>query len=227
MTVRENLGRVKERLEAAARRARREPDEVTLIGITKTMPVEKVREAVAAGLTHLGENRVQEASDKIPGLEAAPGLTWHLVGHLQSNKSRRAVELFDCIQSVDSAKLAGLVDRAAADLGKRRDILLQVDLGNEPTKFGLDPGKLEELAREAVALGHVRLRGLMTIPPQFDDPEGSRPFFRELRGIRDRLAARGCDLPDLSMGMTNDFEVAVEEGATMVRVGRAIFGERS
>ena len=226
-TVRENLERVRARVQAAARRAGRDPAGITLIGITKTMPVDRIREAVAAGLTHFGENRVQEAAGKIPELGgAAAGLTWHLVGHLQSNKARKAVELFDCIQSVDSIKLARLLDRAAAALGARRDILIQVDLGGEPTKFGLEPGLLDDLVDEAASLAGLRVRGLMTIPPLFEDPAGARPFFRRLRELRDRLASSGCDLPDLSMGMTSDFEVAIEEGATMVRVGRAIFGGR-
>ena len=226
--IRDNLHRVRERLETASRRARRDPGGITLIGITKTMTVERIREAVAAGLTHLGENRVQEADGKIPLLGgASAGLTWHLVGHLQSNKSRKAVELFDCIHSVDSSRLARMLSSEAAARAARRDILIQVDLGGEPTKFGLEPGLLDELIKEAVSLPMLRVRGLMTIPPMFEDPEGSRPFFRRLRELRDRLAQSGCDLPDLSMGMTNDFEVAIEEGATMVRVGRAIFGARS
>jgi pyridoxal phosphate enzyme (YggS family) len=229
--VRDNLHRVRERLEAAARRARRDPAGVTLIGITKTIAVERIGEAVAAGLMHLGENRVQEADAKIPALGgASSGITWHLVGHLQSNKARKAVELFDCIHSVDSVRLARMLGSEASGhpglRGARRDILIQVDLGGEPTKFGLEPGLLDDLIHEAASLPSLRVRGLMTLPPMFDDPEGSRPFFRRLRELRDRLAGRGCDLPDLSMGMTNDFEVAIEEGATMVRVGRAIFGAR-
>jgi len=225
--VRDSLDRVRARIESAARRAGRDPLGVHLIGVTKTVPVARIREAMSAGLVHLGENRVQEAAGKILEMGGAPGgVTWHLVGHLQSNKARRAVELFDCIHSVDSVALVRKLARVAEELGTRRDILIQVDLGGEPTKFGLDPGLAADLAREAAAHPALRARGLMTIPPMSADPEASRPFFRRLREIRDQVAVLGFDLPDLSMGMTSDFEVAIEEGATMVRVGRAIFGER-
>jgi len=225
--VGERLRAVRARMEAAARRAGRTSREITLIGITKTMPVARIREAVEAGLTHLGENRVQEADPKILELTSLnTGLTWHLVGHLQSNKARKAVELFDWIQSIHDEKLAATLQRHAESLGRSRDVLVQVDLAGEATKFGLPPESVAPLLRAMEACPALRVRGLMTIPPNADEPEASRPYFRRLRELRDTLAAGGRDLPELSMGMTNDFEVAIEEGATMVRVGRAIFGER-
>jgi len=215
------------RIEAAARRARRDPAAVTLIGVTKTVPADRIAEAVAAGLSHVGENRVQEAAGKIEALAGpCPGIAWHLIGHLQSNKARKAAALFEWIHSVDSQDLVLRLDRAAPPDRPPVEILLQVDLGQEPTKHGVDTGVLKDLADVVSGCGRLRLRGLMTLPPLFEDPERVRPFFRRLRGIRDDLAARGLDLPHLSMGMSGDFEVAAEEGATMVRVARAIFGDR-
>ena len=232
-SIPESLAKVIDRIKAAARRAKRDPDGVTLIGITKTMPASRVAEAVAAGLRHIGENRVQEAAGKREELGPLPGVTWHLVGHLQSNKARKAAELFDVVHSIDGEKLARHLSEAATSPGDapeaRRgllDALIQVDLGGEPTKFGVEPKMVELLAVTIRSLPGLRLRGLMIIPPQTPDPEGARPYFRRLRELRERLARAGADLPDLSMGMTGDFEVAIEEGATMVRVGRAIFGER-
>jgi hypothetical protein len=229
--IRGNVGRIAARVEEAARRAGRDPAGVILIGVTKTVTVDSIRQGLAAGLSHLGENRVQEGAAKIPELSgvAAPGggpITWHLVGHLQSNKARRAVELFDWIHSVDGAELARRLDRCAAEAGRSPRVLVQVDLGGEPTKHGIDAGALMGLLLEITALPHLKLRGLMTLPPLLPDPESLRPFFRRLRELREELAAGGVNLPDLSMGMSGDFEVAIEEGATMVRVGRALFGER-
>lgn len=215
------LRAVRQRIEAAAARARRDPAEVTLIGVTKTVEADRIRGAVAAGLRHLGENRVQEAAGKKETLGDLAGVTWHLIGHLQSNKAARAVELFDCIHSVDRAELARRLDRAAASRPAPLAVLVQVDLGHEPTKHGADESGLDDLVAEVASLPHLRLRGLMTIPPESPDPEDARPYFRRLRTLRDRLG-----LADLSMGMTGDFEVAVEEGSTLVRVGRALFGER-
>jgi len=227
MPVAESLGRVMDRVRAAAVRARRRPDEVTLIGISKTMPVERIREAVRAGLTHLGENKVQEAASKIPDLAVAPAeLTWHLVGHLQSNKAGKAAELFDCIHSVDSEKVAVALGRHAVRIGKVRAILIQVDLGGEPTKSGVEPTEVRKVIDLAARTDGVKVLGLMTIPPASAEPQASRPWFERLRRLRDELAGPGLELRELSMGMTNDFEVAIEEGATMVRVGRAIFGDR-
>ncbi len=225
--IRRSLDEVLGRIAKAARRAGRDPSGVTLIGVTKTVPVERVRAAVEAGLIHLGENRVQEAEAKIARIPSgAAGPFWHLVGHLQSNKAGKAAGLFGCIHSLDGAELAARLDRLAGARSSPLDVLVQVDLGHEPAKHGVDAGLLHEMIERVAGLEHLRLRGLMTLPPLFDDPGKARPFFTELRRLRDALAARGRALEDLSMGMTNDFEVAVEEGATMVRVGRALFGDR-
>ncbi len=218
------LSRVRARIEAAARRAGRDPDLVTLIGVTKTVDAARVKEAVRAGLRDVGENRVQEAESKRAALEGLD-VRWHLIGHLQSNKASRAAGLFDCIHSVDRDDLAARLDRAAAG-GAPLPVLVQVDLGREPTKHGVVEQELAALVDRLRRLSHLKLSGLMTIPPEADDPEASRPYFRRLRELRDGLRAAAGDLPDLSMGMTGDFEVAVEEGATLVRVGRALFGER-
>jgi pyridoxal phosphate enzyme (YggS family) len=225
-TIEGNLSAVRERIVAAANRAGRDPGSITLVGVSKTMPAERVREAVEAGLLHIGENRVQEAVSKVGTLSSlTPSPIWHLIGHLQSNKARRAAEVFSWVQSIDREDLARRLDRAAGDLGKTLDVLIQVDVGDEPTKHGVTVDELKPLAEVTAALSHLRLQGLMTIPP-LGEPETARPFFRRLREIRDGLQATGHELPELSMGMTNDFEVAVEEGATIIRVGRAIFGER-
>lgn len=214
---------------AAAIRTDRQPDEVRLIAVSKTHPAEIIRAAIAAGVTDLGENRVQEADVKIPeaGRRSA---RWHLIGHLQSNKTRRAVELFDVIQSLDSTALARRLDRTCAEL-KREElpVLIQVDLGREATKSGAAEGELPEIIEVIKQSRILRLMGLMTLPPYFDDPEKTRPFFRRLRELRDELRTQGAfgdGCGELSMGMTHDYEVAIEEGATMVRVGTAIFGER-
>jgi len=213
----------------AAIRTHRQPDEVTLVAVSKTHPAEIIREAIAAGVTDLGENRVQEADAKIPeaGRKSA---RWHLIGHLQSNKTRRAVELFDVIHSLDSAALARRLDRTCAEV-KREElpVLIQIDLGKEATKSGAAESELPEIIDVIKQSRILRLTGLMTLPPYFDDPEQTRPFFRRLRELRDELRSQGAfgdARGELSMGMTHDYEVAIEEGATMVRVGTAIFGER-
>jgi len=227
MTPTEGLRGVQARLEAAARRAGRSPDEVTLVGVAKTVPADRIRPVVAAGLRHIGENRVQEAVSKIDALAGlTPKPQWHLVGHLQSNKAVRAAALFDWIHSVDSEDLARRLDRAAAARGAPLNVLIQVDLGREATKHGIAETQVLALARALAPLPHLRLAGLMTIPPLLETPEGSRRYFRRLRALRDEAAAAGISLPELSMGMSLDLEVAVEEGATMIRVGRALFGER-
>lgn len=215
------LRAVHDRIEAACARARRDPAGITLIGVTKTVDAARVGAAVQAGLRHLGENRVQEAGTKKESLGVLAGVTWHLIGHLQSNKAARAVELFDCIHSVDRSDLAHRLDRAAASRPEPLPVLVQVDLGHEPSKHGVHEAALDDLVAEVASLAHLSVRGLMTIPPESPDPEDARPYFRRLRSLRDRLGLAG-----LSMGMTGDFEVAVEEGATLVRVGRALFGER-
>jgi hypothetical protein len=213
----------------AAHRAHRSPAEIELVAVSKTFPVEAVIAAATAGQRHFGENRVQDGLDKI-ATTAALGLTWHLIGHLQTNKARKAAAAFQWIHSVDSMDLLKKLDAGAADAGTRPKILLQVDLARETTKFGADEAMLEDLARAALASTAVQLRGLMTVPPIADDPEDARRWFTQLRGIRDGLVSRGLPAPalaELSMGMSHDCEVAIEEGATMVRVGTAIFGRRT
>jgi hypothetical protein len=223
-SIARNLQEVRRRIEGAARRAGRDPASVTLVGVSKTVPVETIEEAIAAGLLDLGENRVQEARDKAPRL---PGTArWHLVGHLQANKANVAARLFQVIHSIDSADLVRRLDRAAAGAGRRIEALVQVDLAGEPTKFGAREEALEGILSAAAACRGVRVRGLMILPPYDPDPEASRPYFRRLRALLEAARARHPDLDQLSMGMTEDFEVAIEEGATLVRVGRALFGER-
>jgi pyridoxal phosphate enzyme (YggS family) len=219
-----NLEEVRKRLEAAARRAGRDPAAVKLVAVSKTVDVGRIQEAAAAGQKIFGENYLQEAREKIAAL--GPGVTWHLVGHLQTNKAKAAVELFHLILSVDRLHLAQALEKAAAQMGKVQEILIQVNLAGEESKSGATPEATPELLREIARLPHLRVLGLMTMPP-FLDPEAVRPYFRALRELRDRL--RQLDLgplPELSMGMSGDYEVAVEEGATLVRVGTAIFGKR-
>jgi pyridoxal phosphate enzyme (YggS family) len=210
-----NLAGVERRIAEACAKAGRRRDEVTLVAVTKTFPAADVDHAVAAGALHVGENKVQEARDKKPS--ATRDAHWHLIGHLQSNKAKDAVRLFDVIQTVDSLALAEKLARAAEAMGKRQDVLLQVNVGGEEQKSGVEPSEVAALARGIGALPSLQLTGLMTIPPVGD----SRPYFRQLKRMRDDLG-----LPELSMGMTDDFETAIEEGATIVRVGRAIFGAR-
>jgi pyridoxal phosphate enzyme (YggS family) len=226
-TIADRLRGVLDRIAAAQARAGRAPGSVTLCAVTKTFPASLVAEAAAAGVTDVGENRVQEAESKRPAV-AAP-LAWHLIGHLQGNKVRRAVQLFDVIESVDSLRLAERVDRVAGELGRNPAVYIQVDLAREPTKTGAPAGEVSEIATALDRAEHARLAGLMTVPPLCDDPEDVRPYFRRLRALRDELNALGRlsrPLAGLSMGMSHDFEIAVEEGATVVRVGSAIFGAR-
>jgi pyridoxal phosphate enzyme (YggS family) len=228
--LQQRLQRVRERMAEAAIRASRVPKEITLVAVSKTHPAAIIREAISAGLTDLGENRVQEADAKITEV-GRRSARWHLIGHLQSNKARRAVELFDVIHSVDSAALARRLDRVCGEVKRKElQLLIQIDLGLESTKSGALESELPEIVDAIERSRIVRLQGLMTLPPYFDDPEQARPFFRRLRELRDGLSAQGAfgdGGGELSMGMTHDYEVAIEEGATMVRVGTAIFGERS
>jgi PLP dependent protein len=221
------LAEIRGRIEAAAQRAGRDPGSVTLVGVSKTMPAARVREAIDAGLADVGENKVQEARDKAPLV--GPGARWHLVGHLQGNKANPAARLFDVVHSVDSVALLKRLDGGAAAAGRRIDALVQMDLAGEATKSGAQPAEVDAILRAAAGCAAVRVRGLMILPPYDPDPERSRPWFRRLRellaGCRERHP--GLDLSELSMGMTEDFEVAIEEGATLVRVGRALFGERT
>ena len=223
------LQRVQQRMAEAAIRAGRVPKEIALVAVSKTHPAEMIREAIAAGVTDLGENRVREAEAKITEVGRA-SIRWHLIGHLQSNKARRAVELFDVIHSVDSAGLVQRLDRVCGEI-KREElpVLIQIDLGKESTKSGAAESELPEIVDAIKQSRIVRLQGLMTLPPYFDDPEDARPFFRRLRELRDKLGEQGAfgDQPgELSMGMTHDFQIAIEEGATIVRIGTAIFGTR-
>jgi pyridoxal phosphate enzyme (YggS family) len=223
------LAQVRSRIASAAQRSGRTSDAVQLIAVSKTHPAQVLRDAIAAGVTDLGENRVQEADGKI-GEVGREAVRWHLIGHLQSNKARRAVQLFDMIHSLDSAALAHKLDRACQDLERSElPVLVQVDLGHEATKTGVDESELTRLIEAVKACQCLSLIGLMTLPPFFDDSESTRPFFVKLRELRDRFASLGMfgdRAGELSIGMTHDFEVAIEEGATMVRVGTAIFGER-
>lgn len=217
-----NLDLVRRKIASAARRIDRDPGEIKLIAVSKTHPLDLVREAIAAGAAAFGENRVQEAEGKIPEL-GREGVEWHLIGHLQSNKARKAIQLFDVIHSVDSVELAERLERICIEEGREAlSVLIQVDLAGEETKSGIQESDLPSLITYLKSCERLKLVGLMILPPFFNDPEATRPFFNRLREIRDRLLPGG----ELSMGMSNDFEVAVEEGATMVRVGTAIFGER-
>ena len=225
-----NLKAVAKQIAVTAESCGRDSSEVQLIAVTKTFPAETILEATAAGQLRLGENRIQEAEPKINALRGIPGIEWHLVGHLQSNKVRRAAELFDVVHSLDGAKLAVRLSEACSIAGRVLRVLLQVDLGHEATKYGADPNQVRDIIATASGLGGIRLDGLMTIPPFFDEPEQTRPYFSALRQLRDTLESEqaGClGQGHLSMGMSHDFEVAIQEGATMVRVGTAIFGVRS
>lgn len=226
---RARLEGVRRRISASALRGHRLPEEITLVAVSKTHPAEIIQGAIAAGVTDLGENRVQEAESKIPevGRQAA---RWHLIGHLQSNKARRAVELFDVIHSLDSVALAQRLDRMCVELNREElPVMIQVDLGREATKSGVDEAEVAQIVEALKHCARLRLAGLMTLPPYFDDAEQVRPFFRKLRQLRDELNSQGAfgdARGELSMGMTHDYEIAIEEGATIVRVGTAIFGER-
>ncbi len=245
MVVRENIAGVLERTEAACRRAGRRPDPIRLVAVTKTVPPERIREAYEAGLRHFGENRVQEAQAKQAAL-ADLAATWHLIGHLQTNKAKAARDIFQWVHSVDSLRIAEKLDQSAKrpvdesankathPLGGtglvRLPVLIEVNLGGEATKSGVEESAALELAGQIGRLGTLDLRGLMLVPPYFDDPEKSRPYFsrlRELAKVINSASLPGVRMDELSMGMSHDFEVALEEGATLIRVGTAIFGLRT
>lgn len=224
-TFQERLDAVNLRIAAACRRARRDPVEVRLIAVSKTHGPDSIREAAGCGLRVFGENKVQEAKAKIP--LCAGNLSWHMVGHLQRNKVRDAVQMFEMIHSIDSLRLLEAVDEACGDAGRNMPVLLEVNVSGESSKFGMAPEAVPETLEAANRLARVNIAGLMTMPPFTEDPEKARPHFRRLRDLRDQWrAATGVALEDLSMGMTHDFEVAIEEGATWIRVGTALFGER-
>jgi PLP dependent protein len=232
MSIPENISALRKRIAEAARRAGRRPEEIALMAVTKTHPPERIREAYASGLRLLGENRVQEFAGKAAALADLAGAEWHMIGHLQTNKAGKAAELFGTVDSVDSVKLAEKLNAAARNLGKKLGVLIEINVGGETAKSGVAPDahELEALLKAAPRLEALEFRGLMTIPPFTDDPEDARPYFRKLRELRDAVAARKLPtvgMTVLSMGMSHDFEVAIEEGSTCVRVGTAIFGQRT
>jgi hypothetical protein len=232
MSITRNIAAINERIEKAAKRAGRPRKDITLMAVSKTQPPEKIQEAYSAGLRLFGENRVQEFSVKSAALADLHDAVWHMIGHLQTNKAAKTVELFHAVDSVDSLKLAEKLDAAVRKLGKKLDVLIEINVGGEAAKSGIafDSPDLEALLVAAPRLDALTFRGLMTVPPFTDDPEGARPYFRKLRELRDKISARklpAIDLSQLSMGMSHDFEVAIEEGSTCVRVGTAIFGERA
>jgi pyridoxal phosphate enzyme (YggS family) len=228
VNIAENVARVRQRMAAACLRSGRRPEDVKLVAVTKTVSPELIRQAYEVGLRDFGENRVQEAVAKRPALVDLE-ITWHLVGHLQSNKAKPARELFQYIHSVDSLRLAERLDRVAWPGAQRLPVLLEVNLGEELTKSGAREAELLQLAEEVGRLPTLELRGLMAIPPLFEDPDRTRPFFRRLRELAEMMRSRclpGVSMRELSMGMSRDFEVAIEEGSTMIRIGTAIFGPR-
>ena len=224
-----------ERIERAAQKAGRDPCEIKLVAVSKTVEVAKIKEAIEAGVSILGENYVQEAQKKIEEIgrpacterfgEGRP-VAWHFVGHLQSNKAKYAVRLFDMIHSLDRFELAEELDRRAEKEGRTMNAMIEVNLSGETTKFGAEEARAFDIARRVLNLSHLSLVGLMTMPPYFDDPRLSRPYYIRLRELKEKMIREGIPLRELSMGMSNDFEIAIEEGATFVRVGTAIFGER-
>jgi len=226
-TVADNLGAVQERMAKAAARVGRDPESITLVAVTKTVPVERIREAIEAGQRVFGENRVQEAQAKVQALGRE--VRWHLIGHLQRNKVKVACDLFDLIESVDSLPLAQAINARAAQHGLMMPILVQVNIGDETTKSGVAATAALALVQQVALLPHVSVRGLMCVPPPVDIPDHARPYFVQLRTLAERVARQqipNTSMTELSMGMSHDFEVAIEEGATMVRVGSAIFGPR-
>ena len=231
MSIAENIHRVREGIASGARRAGRRPNEITLMAVTKTFAPERIREAYSAGIRVFGENRVQEFAGKADAVRDLAGAEWHMIGHLQSNKAAKAAELFAAVDSIDSVKLAEKLNNSAQKLNKNLAVLIEINVGDEEVKSGVAPeaDELQALLEAAPEFSSVTIRGLMTIPPFTEDPEESRPFFQTLRRLRDRIAAQeypSVSMDVLSMGMSHDFEVAIEEGSTCVRLGTAIFGER-
>jgi pyridoxal phosphate enzyme (YggS family) len=226
--LKDRLKLIQERIDRAAERCRRPGDSIKLIAVSKTKPVEAVKEAIAAGVTDLGENYIQEAREKVNAL-AMSQVNWHFIGHLQSNKAKYAVRLFDLIHSVDSLKLAGELNKYAQNISKVQSVLVQVNVAKEGSKSGVYVEETVELLKQLSRLENISVKGLMTMPPYFNAPDKVRPYFAALRELRDQIRAEdiaNIGMEELSMGMTGDFETAIEEGATMVRIGTAIFGER-
>jgi pyridoxal phosphate enzyme (YggS family) len=231
MSVIENIAQVQQQIQAAARRVHRNPDDVTLMGVTKTVAAPHIREAYAAGVRIFGENRVQEFASKAEALKDLPDAEWHMIGHLQTNKATKAAELFPHIDSVDSLRLAQKLNSAATGLGKKLFVLIEINIAAESAKSGLPPDSAElgELLKAAPEFSALEIRGLMTVPPYDKNPEQSRPYFRKMRALFEQIASRNnpaVRMEVLSMGMSHDFEIAVEEGSTCVRLGTAIFGNR-
>jgi PLP dependent protein len=231
MSVAENIAVVRERIASAARRSGRNPDEITLIAVSKTVQPAQIHEAYNCGIRQFGESRVQEFAAKAGALRDLKDAEWHMIGHLQTNKTSKAAELVDSVDSVDSLRLAQRLNASAVSLGKRISVLIEINVGREESKSGVAPDshELEELLEATAKFDHLDFRGLMTVPPFTDDPQQTRPYFRKLRDLRDKIASRhmgSLRMDVLSMGMSHDFEVAIEEGSTCVRIGTAIFGER-
>lgn len=231
MSISANIAELRERVTRAAAGVRRSPDQITLMAVSKTVEPARIREAYEAGLRVLGENRVQEFAEKSGALAELKDAEWHLIGHLQSNKAAKAVQLFQAIDSLDSLRLAEKLNSAAQQAGKVLPVLIEIKVGAEESKAGipLDSPQLEQILQAASRLEHLQIRGLMTVPPYTENPEGARDYFRSLRDLRDQIARRNLprvQMDVLSMGMSHDFEVAIEEGSTCVRVGTAIFGSR-
>ena len=232
MSVSGNVARIREQIAVAAQRAGRPAEDISLMAVSKTFSAQAVREAYNAGIRHFGESKVQEFAGKARALDDLQPVDWHMIGHLQTNKAAKAAELFAAVDSVDSLRLAEKLNSAAKQLGKRLAILVEINVGGESAKSGLAPNapELESILQAAPRLEALEIRGLMTVPPYTGTPEEARPYFRQLRELRDQIAARqipSINTDVLSMGMSHDFEVAVEEGSTCVRIGTAIFGERS
>jgi pyridoxal phosphate enzyme, YggS family len=222
-----NINAIKQRIAAAAKRAGRDPLSIKLMAVTKTVPPERILKALEAGLTMLGENYVQEAKDKIAAI--GDHAQWHMIGHLQTNKAKYAVKLFDCVHSVDRLELAQELDKRAGQINRKLNVLIEVNVSGEESKSGIEKTQVLELVRQVAPSPNLAVRGLMTMAPYSDNPENSRPYFKALRNLRDvinRADIASISMEELSMGMTDDFEVAIEEGATIIRVGRAIFGKR-
>ncbi len=229
-SIQNNFQTILSQIHQAAKACGRNPEDITLVAVSKKKSVSLIQSGIDAGIRHLGENYIQEAVDKIDTIGPVDGLHWHFIGHLQSNKAKLAVPYFDLIHTVDSFKLAKEIDKQAAKAKKVQDILLQVNISREQSKSGTDQEQVRQLAIDISALENVAVKGLMCMPPFFDDPEKARPYFRQLARIRkdiQDLSSPGLSMEHLSMGMSNDFEIAIEEGATLVRVGTSIFGSRS
>jgi pyridoxal phosphate enzyme (YggS family) len=231
MAISANIARIRERISQAAVRSGHAPDSITLMAVSKVVEPERIREAYEAGIRVFGENRVQEFDGKAAALKDLNDAEWHLIGHLQTNKAKKAVELFQAVDSVDSLRLAEKLNQAAQQTNKKLSVLIEINVGGEESKSGVAPdsSELEELLQGIAQLDHLQVRGLMAVPPFAEDPQSSRPYFRRLRELRDAITKRKLpriEMDVLSMGMSHDFEVAIEEGSTCVRVGTAIFGER-